>query len=213
MALETELKLAISAHDIPALLAHSLLAAAPKERTLLNTYFDTPELLLQSRRMAVRERSVGAQTLLTVKTAGVVQGGLSRRSEWEAPTTPGQFDFAALVDEPQLAADLVALAPRLVPIFTTNFVRRTWVLMHQGARIEVALDQGEVSSATPSGPRQQPLLELELELEDGPEAALHDLAQVLGQAAQLEPVTISKAERGYALFLSREGGVESVNAL
>ena len=203
MALETELKLAIGAHDIPALLAHPLLAAAPKERTLFNTYFDTPDLALQARRMAVRERRVGTLTLLTVKTAGTVVEGLSRRGEWESATTPGQFDFAALVTDAALAADLTALAPALVPVFTTDFVRRTWVLTHQGARIEVALDQGQVTSQTPSGLRHVPLLELELELEDGPEAALHDLACVLGQAATLEPVAISKAERGYALFLSR----------
>lgn len=48
---------------------------------LLNTYFDTSELALQQRRMAVRERLAGKQWLLTVKTAGQSQNGLSRRQE------------------------------------------------------------------------------------------------------------------------------------
>jgi triphosphatase len=42
MAFETELKLAIAAQDVPALLAHPLLAAEPSQRQrLVSTYFDT----------------------------------------------------------------------------------------------------------------------------------------------------------------------------
>lgn len=198
---ETELKLSLSDADIPALLAHPLLAGTPRQRRLDNTYYDTPDLALQAQRMAVRERRVGGQTLLTVKTAGTVEGGLSRRGEWEAATTPGQFDFAALVTDAALAAELVALAPALVPIFTTDFERRTWVLHAHGAEVEVALDQGQVRSTTAQGERCTALLELELELLSGPESALHALAAELGQVATLVPTTLSKAERGYALFL------------
>jgi triphosphatase len=44
MAFETELKLAIAAQDVPALLAHPLLAAEPSQRQrLVSTYFDTPK--------------------------------------------------------------------------------------------------------------------------------------------------------------------------
>ncbi len=111
MALETELKLALSPGDVPLLLAHPLLAAVPPQRQkLFNTYFDTPELALLARRMAVRERRIARQTLLTVKTSGTVIGGLARRGEWEAPTAPGRFDFSALVDDAVLAGELVALA-------------------------------------------------------------------------------------------------------
>jgi inorganic triphosphatase YgiF len=47
MAFETELKLAIAAQDVPALLAHPLLAAEPSKRQrLVNTYFDTPKRTL-----------------------------------------------------------------------------------------------------------------------------------------------------------------------
>ena len=96
---ETELKLSLAAHDVPRLLAHPLLAAPPRTERLLNTYFDTPDLALKALRMAVRERLVGERTLLTVKTAGHSVNGLTQRSEWEGPTTPGALDFAALVDE------------------------------------------------------------------------------------------------------------------
>jgi inorganic triphosphatase YgiF len=87
--METELKLSLSAPALPRLLAHPMLAQRGDTQRLLNTYFDTPELALQLRRMAVRERLAGEQWLLTVKTAGQSTGGLSRRQEWEGQTTPG----------------------------------------------------------------------------------------------------------------------------
>ena len=79
--METELKLSLSAADLPRLLGHPLLTQAGDRRHLHNTYFDTPELALQQARMAVRERLAGDQWLLTVKTAGQSQNGLSRRQE------------------------------------------------------------------------------------------------------------------------------------
>mgnify|MGYP000700487503 CR=1 FL=1 len=54
--METELKLALDKADLPRLLAHPLLATDGRTHRLLNTYFDTPDLALQQRRMAVRER-------------------------------------------------------------------------------------------------------------------------------------------------------------
>ncbi len=202
MAQETELKLALDAQDLPRLLKHPLLAAPAAPQHLLNTYFDTPDLALKARRMAVRERLAGGQWLLTVKTAGSSTGGLSRRQEWEGPTTPGALDFAALVDDAALAADLMALRPRLRPLFATDFERHRWVVMHAGARIEVALDRGHIH--VPGTPLSEPLLELELELLEGPESALTALAEVLRQTPQgalaLAPADVSKAQRGMALW-------------
>ena len=202
MAQETELKLTLNEQDLPRLLAHPLLANTAAPQRLLNTYFDTPTLALQTRRMAVRERLAGEQWLLTVKTAGSSTGGLSRRQEWESPTTPGALDFAALVDDAALAADLMALRPALQPLFATDFERLRWVVEHAGARIEVALDQGRIH--VPGTPLTEPLLELELELLDGPETALPALAAVLRQTPHgpvaLTSSDMSKAQRGMALW-------------
>lgn len=202
MAQETELKLALDAHDLPRLLAHPLLNATPQTQRLLNAYFDTPDLALKARRMAVRERLAGAQWLLTVKTAGTSRDGLSRRREWEGPTTPGALDFAALVDDAALASELAAMRPRLQPLFATDFDRQRWFIAHAGARIEVALDQGRIH--VPGTALSQTLLELELELLDGPEAALFALADALRAAPDgalaLTPSDASKAQRGLALW-------------
>ena len=200
--METELKLSLSAPDLPRLLTHPLLAGPGSTQRLLNTYFDTPELDLQKRRMAVRERLAGDQWLLTVKTAGQSQNGLSRRQEWEAPTTPGTLDFESLVDDAALATDLMALRPALRALFCTDFERQRWVITHADAQIEVALDQGRIH--VPGTDLTEPLLELELELLSGPESVLLALADVLRQTPQgpvtLVPNDASKAQRGMALW-------------
>ena len=200
--METELKLSLSASDLPHLLMHPLLAKPESTQRLLNTYFDTPDLALQQRRMAVRERLTGEQWLLTVKTAGQSENGLSRRQEWEGPTSPGALQFDTLVDDATLATELMALKPHLKALFCTDFERQRWVITHADAQIEVALDQGRIH--VPGTTLSEPLLELELELLSGPESALMALADVLRQTPQgaltLTPSDTSKAERGMGLW-------------
>ena len=201
--METELKLALSPQDLPRLLMHPLLAnTVSSTQRLLNTYFDTPDLALQQRRMAVRERLAGDQWLLTVKKEGRSENGLSRRQEWEGPTTPGALQFDALVNDTALAADLMALRLDLRALFCTDFERQRWVITRADAQIEVALDQGQIH--VPGAPLSEPLLELELELLSGPESALMALANVLRQTPQgpvtLTPSDASKAQRGMALW-------------
>ncbi|HMN93265.1 MAG TPA: CYTH and CHAD domain-containing protein [Hydrogenophaga sp.] len=208
MARETELKLSLRASDLPRLLAHPLLQVRPAARRLLNTYYDTPALDLMRERIALRERRIGRRTWLTVKTAGSSAGGLSQRQEWEAPTRAGTLDVGRLVTDSELASQLQRLRPRLVPLFHTDFGRRTWVLEHRQSRIEVALDQGEIRTGGSGQTRRLPLLELELELLDGHPADLIDLAHTLslgspqqtGTGIWMYPDDRSKAERGLHLF-------------
>jgi triphosphatase len=152
--------------------------------------------------MAVRERLAGDQWLLTVKTAGQSQNGLSRRQEWEGPTSPGALAFDTLVDDRVLAAELMAMRPHLKALFCTDFERQRWVVAQAGAQIEVALDQVRIH--VPGTALNEPLLELELELLRGPESALMALADVLRQTPQgplgLTPSDASKAQRGMALW-------------
>lgn len=209
MPQETELKLALHPRDAERLLAHPLLRGLPRAgQRLFNTYFDTPDLALREARLAVRERRVGGRSLLTVKTSGSTVGGLSQRGEWEVPKPRGRIDFSRVVDEPALAAALQDWAPRLRPVFRTDFVRRAMVVEHAGARIELAFDDGHIAVGSGRRARRERLLEVELELLDGPVDALLDLAHtlVLGPqgrtvgALHLHPEPRSKAERGYALF-------------
>lgn len=204
MGTETELKLSLTAEDIPLLLKNPLLSVAPKRLKLHNTYFDTPDLALTRQQVAVRERRVLRKTLLTVKTAQRSEGGISQRSEWEAPTIPGQFDFATLIDDVTLADTLNQQATQLVPVFTTDFSRRVWTLSFRRAIIEVALDVGIISVQRDDLTREQPICELELELKEGNPATLFALARMLSRQVRLHPSDASKAARGYALFLDQK---------
>ena len=144
MALETEIKLSLSAGTARRLPAHALLAGIkPQTQRLLNTYYDTPALDLNARRIGLRFRKKGAQWLLTVKSAATVSGGLALRHEWETPAKPGQFDFSH-IDEPDFKVALEQALPRLQAMFTTDFRRTTWNVPFGESLIEMALDQGSI---------------------------------------------------------------------
>ena len=106
------------------------------------------------------------------------------------------------MDDAALAQDLMTLRPHLCDLFCTDFERQRWLITHAGAQIEVALDQGRIH--VPGTELSEPLMELELELLSGPEAALLALADVLRQTPQgsvtLAPSDASKAQRGMALW-------------
>ncbi len=196
MALETELKLALSPDTAKRLSKHPLLAGITAQRLqLVNTYYDTADRRLQQKRMAVRFRKKDAEWLLTVKCDAASPGGLARRNEWEVAAQPGQFKFS-LVDSPKIRRFLESARRELQPLFTTDFTRDRWLLTSKsGSRIEVALDRGTIIA----GKRQEAICEVELELLDGHVDDLFALAQALQNKLALHPQGGSKAERGYRL--------------
>lgn len=204
MSKEIELKLGLPASQARRVAAHPLLSGnKPQKYRLLNTYYDTPEFDLRNRGIALRLRRKGATTwLMTVKGGASGAGGLAQRSEWEAPTQPGIFDFSIVGDE-ALRELLVSCHSRLQAVFTTDFMRTAWIVQHGSAVIEVALDKGSLSAIDPTGDAamiKEPISELELELVEGETSdPLFDLAICLAADIDLHPEVASKAERGYAL--------------
>jgi triphosphatase len=208
MAKEIELKLRLlpaqarRLHDHPA-----LKGATPEKYRLFNTYYDTPDLALRDRGIALRLRRKGwSLWLMTVKGGDSSAGGLAQRNEWEAPTQPGVFDFD-IVSDSELRDFLKKMQPQLQPVFTTDFVRTAWLLERSGARIELALDRGKITGGQTSGDQAGPgeglgvgLCEVELELVEGTSPdALFEVAIELASDFHLHPEIVSKAERGYAL--------------
>jgi len=211
MTTEVELKLLLPGADPDHIEAHLarlplLASAAPQRQWLWNRYYDTPQHALREGRSALRIRCVSTQPwagaerptdgewIQTFKTAGISQGGLSRRGEWEHVVDGPALSRAALTETPWNALDpdggLFAL---LHPVFDTRCRRTTWVLQTAGGdRIEIALDVGDIVA----GERVQPMLELELELLSGQPGALFACAQTLAQAVAVLPFDASKAERG-----------------
>ena len=204
MATEVELKLYCSPDDIARVGTHPLIAAGVESgpaKRLENTYYDTPDLALHQERMALRVRATPTERLQTVKCAARSVAGLSARPEWETPYS-GAFDFSA-VDARKVRAFLEERQPSLVPVFTTSFERRTWRIdISRKIALWVMVDTGYVSS----GDRVLPISEVELELEHGNPEDLLDFATALATHLPLVPHDVSKAERGYQLFLNQVPG-------
>jgi adenylate cyclase len=206
MSQEIELKLALPARAVAALRRHPVVVSAQKlgnALTLDNTYYDTVELELKARKVAVRTRHQGRLWLQTVKCAAVSSGGLSQRPEWEQPYD-GTFDFSQ-VDAPDAAKLLARHRDHLVPVFTTRFRRETRRhAPRDGVSILMMIDTGTIDVDTADGgKRAEPICELELELEEGRPLDLVELACELARDLPLMPADISKAERGYRLFLEQ----------
>ena len=199
--IEVELKLAVPRAALP-LLRRRLAKLGPARRERLETtYFDTADGLLARQGIALRLRRAGARWLQTVKSGGSV-GAFSARGEWETVAPGGRLQLARLVDSPLPALLAQHGDPVLQPVFTTAFMRSARVVSVGRARVEVALDEGEVRA----GGRSMPLLELELELKAGTPRALFELAERLaapagGVALALLPFAESKAARGQRLAL------------
>lgn len=197
---EVELKLRLSPSQAAYLSGHPLLSGiTPVRQRLLNTYFDTPDLALRARGIAVRFRRKGWDWLLTVKGGGGSgAGGLAQRSEWEAPARPGVFDFS-IVGDHALREFLEGHAEHLQPVCTTDFTRSAWLLERApDTTLEIALDRGQIKA----NGKTSPICEIELELVGGNGSlqALFQVALELAADIRLHPEIFSKAERGYALF-------------
>ncbi|MCX7814142.1 MAG: CHAD domain-containing protein [Tepidimonas ignava] len=211
---EIELKFALPGVDgeraLVLLRRHPLLRRrAMTHVRLVNRYLDTPDGWLREQRCALRLRQTQALATdgrtptgqprweQTLKTAGQGEAALSVRGEWTTPLKRPRLDRAAL-DLTPLATLAGDAAPwdQLSVQYETRCRRTTWTLhLHGGARVEVALDVGELRAPG----RRAPLLELELELLQGAPDALWLVAAALGQVLPLLPARASKAEQAQRL--------------
>ena len=193
---EVELKLALPSDRVDAFLARMARRRTQPGKHVLHTrYYDTPDFELGAAGIALRVRRAGRRWLQTLKTEGERQGGLSRRLEFEMAVARGALDWSRFPVE-ALAYVPAACRERLVPVFETRFERLAWTLSGRGgARIEVALDRGEVRA----GEAGEPICEIELELKAGRPDALFDLAIVWATDFGCLPNDESKAARGARL--------------
>lgn len=200
MAIETELKLRITPAHLAKLKRHALLRehqlARAVTRRLYNVYFDTPELDLHKSAMALRLRCKGRQCLQTLKGGGAIHAGLHQRNEWEVPVQGGALDFSAVVTAEWDELLPVAWRKRLKPVFVTDFMRSSRIVVWQGAHIEVCMDQGQITC----GERSHEICELELELKSGSPQQLFGLALAILDIVPFEIEMVNKAEYGFRLL-------------
>lgn len=189
-ASELELKFQLGAGALEALQHGAFPADRAKVTRLHAVYFDTPSMALRDGAFSLRVRRKGETFVQTLKHRA--NGGIFERDEWETQVPGPDLDLAALADTP--AAAVIGDAA-LAPAFSVEVERRIHIWTHGETRVEVSFDLGLIVA----GDRQEPIAELELELQAGPPQALFDLARDLMGKAALTLAFESKAERGYRL--------------
>ncbi len=206
MKQEIEVKLSIEQSELESLLKCEFMQQFDEpesEKYLQNIYFDTPDLALNQRKIALRVRSAGNDYFQTLKTQGVSHEGFSQRSEWEWKIQNPELDSSLL---PKDAWPAQVDPNQLKAQFTTNFTRCLWYLRisesNTATLIEIALDRGEIAV---SGKNERlTICELELELKEGDAEQLKVVSQTLiKQCPALKPSDVSKALRGYQLLTSQ----------
>ncbi|MGY5450570.1 CYTH and CHAD domain-containing protein [Agarivorans sp. MS3-6] len=180
-------------------------------KTLTSVYFDTPDHQLMRWGMGLRIRSGDGDDVQTLKTNGVVVGGLHQRPEYNTVVKSNQPQLY-LFDQLEWPADanLNQLNNLLAPLFTTTFSRQTWLLdLDNDTLIEVAFDQGSLTANTD----QEAICEIELELVKGDVAQLFELAKDIATIEGLRLANISKAKRGYLLATTHSESVKPLVAV
>ncbi len=171
-------------------------------QTLTNIYFETADNRLRQNDIGLRIRGYDGRYEMTVKTGGKVVGGLHQRPEYNVDIDSDKLDLARFpADIWPEGWDIEALQAELHPLFRTDFTREKWVITYGESEIELALDQGTISSnsADKTVELSEPLSEIELELKQGNQADLLALAAELAQIGGLRQGNLSKAARGYHL--------------
>lgn len=187
-AREIELKFLLARSDVEALLA----ALPPGEtavKAMTAIYYDTADGWLGRSGFGLRVRRTGDRRVQTLKSAIGDDGG---RDEWEWPVASDLADPDLLAGTPAALPEGTMLAPQ----FTVTVSRAVRIVETAEARIEIALDDGEVQA----GGRREAFLELELELLSGAPQALDRLADQLRARVTLTPSTVTKAQRGFRLL-------------
>ncbi|GHH24689.1 inorganic triphosphatase [Sphingomonas glacialis] len=199
--LETELKLDVDVQD-GSTVYESLITSFGRPTAhhhLISTYFDTTEDHLWHAGITLRVRRDGRRRIQTIKVEGGKAAGLFSRPEWEcdiAGETPDlDLPTAGLLTK---LADAEITADTLQQVFTTDIARTIWLVDSEGATIEIADDDGTITTKG----RDEAIHELEFELKKGTCAALFTLAAKIGATVPLRIGVRSKAERGQALRTS-----------
>lgn len=201
MDTEIELKFLVSddvTSSIPALVTQFTKTVTTKPaRNLQNAYFDTPSRELRALDIGLRTRCCDGVCEQTIKLASQNIGSLHQREEYNLPiegNRPNLHDF-----KPEIwphGVSVAALQESIYPLFSTNFIRRTWLIETQsGSHIELVLDKGEVAANA----KVESISEIEIELIKGEQADLFALAEKLITQLPLRFGLYSKAAKGYFL--------------
>jgi triphosphatase len=195
--IEVELKLELPPAAVPQLrklpLIRSIEASAKRFKQV-SVYFDTDEQKLRRQGLTLRVRRIGDRYIQTVKATR--NANILVRSEWESEIADGQPDLAMARDTVLNGLLTHKSCRKLRPQFETRVRRTVFPLERDGAVIALALDEGTIKT----GGASMRICEIELELQQGGQEHLFDVARLLTRALPVQLGLTSKSERGYRLL-------------
>ena len=182
---------------IPALTQLGMSVSQPQVMQLQNDYYDTRDHDFQQHKIGFRVRGNDGTFEQTLKTQGVVRGGLHERAE---------YNIALDNDSPDLRLFDAQVWPRglepntlnaaLERQFSTHFTRTAIDVTVGDSMVEVVMDNGEATT----GKTQSPICEIELELKKGDLTVIFDIAEVINSILPVRVSDVSKAAQGYELL-------------
>ncbi|MCB4437945.1 CYTH domain-containing protein [Alteromonas sp. McT4-15] len=188
---------AFSQRVLPLFEKHQINVKSHKEMRLENDYYDTSKLDFQQHKMGFRVRGNNGQYEQTLKTNGVVSGGLHKRSEFNVPLDNASPDLTLF--EPSVWPqdwDIATKNDSLSKQFSTHFTRHAYVVDLGESTVEIVLDCGEATTDKASSP----INEIELELMSGDINSLFTLAVLINDNMPVRLSDVSKAAQGYQLL-------------
>ena len=188
---------AFSQRVLPLFEKNSIQVNSHREMRLENDYYDTDKLDFQNNKMGFRVRGNNGEYEQTLKTNGVVSGGLHKRMEYNVSLDNSRPDLTLIEASawPQ-DWDVAAKNTRLSKQFSTHFTRNAYVVSVGESVVEIVLDCGEASTEKASSP----INEIELELMSGDINSLFTLAVLINDNMPVRLSDVSKAAQGYQLL-------------
>lgn len=195
--------------------------AESKEKQLINTYYDTSDLELNKRKVALRIREKDKQFIQTLKTAGFSIAGVHQRGEWEWVLAENALNKNFLRETKSWEPELARL--EFIPVFNTDFMRTSQDFHLEGCLFELVLDRGKITTLQSESfelidefevefksflvttddvtvGSSHPALTHEEKAIEHVVSIMRELAAQLVKALPLALDDRSKAERGYRLF-------------
>src|SRR5262249_46662135 len=124
-------------------LLRELRMAASRTKKLRNVYFDTEDLALRKKRMALRVRHVGAHRIQTLKAPdGGHSGAAQSFLEWETMIEGDRPQLERIGDERLRESLPVETPEELKEAFVSDITRSTTPLELGDSQIELAVDTG-----------------------------------------------------------------------